>query len=53
VRLQTLHSGEGLDCLRQTKQTISSEVGTGDVLQEGTQVDTGVLLGVAIGSWKG
>lgn len=50
VRLQALHSGEGLNRLGETKQAISGQVRAGNVLQEGAEVDTRVLLGVAVGS---
>lgn len=53
VRLQTFNSGEGLNRLGETEQAIGGQVRAGDVLQEGAKVDTRVLLGVAVGSWKG
>lgn len=52
VRLQALHSGEGLNRLGETEQAIGGQVRAGDVLQEGTEVNTRVLLGVTVGSWK-
>ena len=52
VRLQAFDTGEGLDRLGETEQAIGGEVRASDVLQEGAKVDTRVLLGVAVCSWK-
>lgn len=35
VGIQTLDSGESLDCLCETQETVGSQIGAGDVLQEG------------------
>lgn len=50
VRLQSLDSSQGLDRLRETQQAVGGQVRAGDVLQERAEVDTGILLGVAVGS---
>lgn len=49
VGVQALYRGQGLDSLCQTQQAVGSQVGAGNVLEVGAQIDTRVLLGVAIG----
>lgn len=50
VRIKTFQRSEGLNGLGQTHEAICCQVGAGDVLEERAQVDTGVLLGVTVGS---
>lgn len=49
VRIQSLYRSKRFHRLGQAEKTLSSEVRAGDVLKERAEVDTRVLLGVAIG----
>lgn len=49
VRIQSLDCSKRFHRLGQPAKTLSSEVRAGDVLKERAEVDTRVLLGVAVG----
>jgi hypothetical protein len=52
VGLELLHLGELHDGAADVPQTLGRQVGAGDVLDEGGEVDARVLLGVAVGGWR-
>lgn len=51
VSLELLNLGQLHNSLANVLETLGSQVGAGDVLDERSEVDAGVLLGEAVGSY--